>query len=107
MMEKIWGELRKIESQAEQIRDEARDKAKKITILAQQEAEKLIVDSKAYAEEEGRKLYANSIREANRSRDERLRANQESAEKLRIQAEKRVDQASSTVANAVLGETVY
>jgi len=106
-MEKVWGELRKIESQAEHIRSEAKDEAKKITVLAQKEAEKLIVDSKAYAEEEGRKLYASAIQEANHNHDERLMANQESAEKLRVQAEKRIDQASSTVANAVLGETVY
>lgn len=106
-MERIWEELRKIESQAEQIRNEAKDKAKKITVLAQQEAEKLIADSKAYAEEEARELYASAIQEANRNHDERLKANQESAEKLRVQAEKRLDQASSTVANAVLGETVY
>jgi vacuolar-type H+-ATPase subunit E/Vma4 len=107
MMEKVWGELRKIESQAEHIRNEAKDEAKKIKVLAQQEAEKLIVDSKAYAEEEGRKLYASAIQEANRNHDERLRANQESVEKLKVQAERRIDQASSTVANAVLGETVY
>ena len=107
MMEKVWGELRKIESQAEHIRDEAKDEAKKITVLAQQEAEKLVVDSKAYAEEEGRTLYSSAIQEANRNHDERLRTNQESAEKLRVQAEKRIDQASSIVANAVLGETVY
>jgi vacuolar-type H+-ATPase subunit E/Vma4 len=107
MMEKVWGELRKIESQAEHIRNEAKDEAKKITVLAQQEAEELIVASKAYAEEEGRKLYVSAIEEANRNHDERLRANQESVEKLRVQAEKRIDQASSTVANAVLGEMVY
>ena len=107
MMENIWEELRKIESQAEQIRNEAKDRAKKINDLARQEAEKLIINSKAYAEEEMRKLYTGTIEEANRDHDEQLRANQKSAEKLRIQAEKRMDQASSTVANKVLGETIY
>jgi vacuolar-type H+-ATPase subunit E/Vma4 len=107
MMEKVWEELRKIESQAEHIRNEAKDEAKKITALAEQEAEKLIADSKAYAEEESHKLYASAIQESNRNHDERLKANQESVEKLRVQAEKRMDQASSTVANAVLEEKIY
>jgi vacuolar-type H+-ATPase subunit H len=107
MMEKIWEELRKIESQAEQIRNEAKDRAKKITVLAQQEAEKLIANSKAYAEEEASKLYTSTVQEANRSHDEQLKVNQESAGKLRTQAEKRMNQASSTVTNRVLGEIVY
>jgi vacuolar-type H+-ATPase subunit E/Vma4 len=106
-MEKIWEELRKIESQAEQIRNEAKDEAKKITVLAQQEAEKLIANSKAYAEEETRKLNAGTIQQANRNHDEQLKANQESGKKLRVQAEKRMDQASSTIVNTVLGETIY
>jgi vacuolar-type H+-ATPase subunit H len=107
MMEKIWEELRKIESEAEQIRNEAKDKAKNITVLARQEAEKLIINSKAYAEEEMRKLHIGTIQEADRNHDEQLRATQQSSEKLRIQAEKHMDQASSTVANMVLGETIY
>lgn len=106
-MEKIWEELRKIESQAEQIRNEAKDEAKKITVLAQQEAEKLIANSRVYAEEETRKLYVSTIQQANRNHDEQLKANQESGEKLRVQAEKRMDQASSTIVNTVLEETIY
>jgi vacuolar-type H+-ATPase subunit H len=107
MMEKVWEGLRKIESQAEQIRNEAKDKAKKMTILAQQEADKLVANSKAYAEEEALELYDDEIEEANRSRNEQLIANRESAEKLRVKADKRMDQASSKVVNIVLGETIY
>jgi vacuolar-type H+-ATPase subunit H len=106
-MEKIWEELRKIEAQAEQIRNEAKDKAKEIALLAQQEAEKLAADSEAYAEEEALKLHTDAIREANRSHDGRLKANRKSAEKLRAQAEKRMDQASSTIVKAILGEKTY
>ena len=49
-MEKVWEELKKIELQAEQIRIEAQNRAKEITNLANQEAEKLVANSKAYAE---------------------------------------------------------
>lgn len=107
IMERVWEELRKIESQAEQIRNEARDEAKKITILAQQEAEKLVANSKTYAEEEAHRLYTDTIQEANRSRDEQLKTNRESTEKLRVQAEKRMEKASSAIVNALLEETIY
>jgi len=106
-MEKVWEELRKIESQAAQIRNGATDEAKRITVLAQQEAEKLIASGKAYAEEETRELYSAMIQKANRNHDQQLKTIQESAVKLKVQAEKRMGQASSTIANIVLGETIY
>jgi len=104
-MEKVWDELKKIEAQAEQIRSEAQDEAKKMTALAQQEAEKLIANGKAYGEEEAQQLYTIAIQEANRNRDEQLKANQEARANLREQAEKQIEQAVSTVVNTVLGET--
>ena len=104
-MEKIWDELKKIEAQAEQIRNEAQDEAKKMTALAQQEAEKLIANGKAYGEEEAQQLYTRTIQEANRNRDEQLKANQEARTNLRAQAEKQLEQAVATVVNTVLGET--
>jgi vacuolar-type H+-ATPase subunit H len=104
-MEKVWDELKKIEAQAEQIRNEAQEKAKKMTALAQQKAEELIANSKTYAEEEEQQLYTSLIQEANIKRDEQLKANKEATEKLRAQAEKRMKQAVSKVVNAVLGET--
>jgi len=103
-MEKVWEELKKIEAQAEKIRSEAQDKAKKITTLAQQEAEKLIANSRAYAEEEAQQLYASTMEEANHIRDEQLKANQETTEKLRTNAEKRMEGASMAVVNAVFEE---
>ena len=104
-MEKIWDELKKIEAQAEQIRSEAQDEAKKMTALAQQEAEKLIANGKAYGEEEAQQLYTSTIQEANRNREEQLKANQEARANLRAQAEKQLEQAVATVVNIVLGET--
>jgi len=103
-MEKVWGELKKIEAQAEQIRSEAQNKAKKLKDLSQQEAELLIANGKTYAEEEAQQVYVNAIEEANRNSGEQLKTNQQVTQKLKAQAEKRMDQASSAVVNSVLGE---
>ena len=51
-MEKVWDELKKIEALAEQVRSEAQQNAKEITGLAQKEAEKLLSNSKTYAQKE-------------------------------------------------------
>ena len=104
-MEKIWEELKKIEAQAEQIKDETQDKAKKMTNLAQQEAEELLANSESYAEEEAQQLYMSTIQEANHNRDELLKANQITADKLRVQAEKHMEPAIAKVVNVVIEET--
>ena len=104
-MEKVWDELKKIEAQAEQIQNDAQDRAKKMVLLAKQDAEKLIENSKTYAEAESQKLYAKAIEEANQERDEHLKANEEAAGKLKSKAEKRMDKAVLVVVNAVLEET--
>ena len=104
-MEKVWDELKKIEAQAEQIRTEAENEAKKMKALAEQEAEKLIANGKAYAEEEAQQLYDSTIQEANRNRDEQLKANQEATVNLKLQAEKQMERAVATLVNTVLGET--
>lgn len=103
-MEKVWEELKKIEAKAEQIRSEAQNNATKITVLAHKEAEELFVNSKTYAEEEAQQLYEGTLKEANCSREEQLTANQKATEKLKVQAEKRMEQASSAVVYTVLGE---
>ena len=76
-MEKVWDELKKIEAHAEKIRNEAQNKAKTLTSLAHQEAEKLIENGKTYAKEEAEQYFAIANEEANRSRDEKLKANQQ------------------------------
>ena len=104
-MEKVWEELKKIEKQAEQIRSEAQNKSKTLTELSKQEAAKLLADYITYAQEEAQDLYDRSIEEANRSRDEQLKANKKAIDRLKEQAEKHMEQASSAVMKAVLGET--
>jgi len=103
-MERVWGELKRIDAQANKIKNDAQDKAKKIALLAKSDAEKLIVNSKTYAEEESEKLYSKTIQEANQERDELLKINQKTAEKLKAQAEKNMDQAVLAIYNAVLEE---
>jgi vacuolar-type H+-ATPase subunit H len=104
-LEKVWDELKKIEAQAEQIQIEARQKAKDMVALAEQEAEKLIVNSKTYAEEEAQQLLVITIQEANRNRNEQLKTNQAAIEKLSAQAANRMEQATTKVLNRILGET--
>jgi vacuolar-type H+-ATPase subunit H len=103
-MEKVWEELKKIEAEAEQLRSEAQEKAKNMTTLAQQNGEKLIANSQTYAGEEGQQLFTSAVEEANRRRDEQLKANQAAAEKLKAQAEKHMEQAISKVVKAVIEE---
>lgn len=104
-MEKVWNELKKVEAQANQIQSEAQEKAKEIITLSQKQSELLIANSKTYGEEEAQQFYKSAIDQANRTRDEQLKANQETIEKLRVNAEKRMADAAILIANKVLGET--
>jgi len=101
-MEKVWDELKKIEAQAEQIQNDAQARAKKMVFLAKQDAEKLVENSKTYAEAESQKLYAKAIEKANLERDELLKTNEEAAGNLKLRAEKRMDKAVLLVVNAIL-----
>ena len=94
-MEKVWDELKKIEAQAEQIQNDAKDRAK-------QDAEKLVENSKTYSEAESQRLQTKAMDEANQERDKNLKASAEAAENLKLIAEKRMDKAVSAVVNAVL-----
>jgi len=102
IMEKVWDELKKIEAQAEQIQNDAQDRAKKMVLLAKQDAEKLVENSKTYAEAESQKLYEKAIEEANQERNEHLKVNEEVVGNLKLKAEKRMKKAVSAVVNAVL-----
>jgi vacuolar-type H+-ATPase subunit H len=104
-MEKVWDELKKIEAQAEQIQGEAQDRAKKMVLLAKKDAEKLVENSKTYAEAESQKLHSEAIEEADRRRNDQLTANEETVAKLKSKAEKRMDKAVSVVVNAVLEDS--
>jgi vacuolar-type H+-ATPase subunit H len=106
-MEKVWEELKKIEAQAEQIRMEAQDQSKQITKLAQQEADKLLLNSKTYAEEETRQLFKNVTEEANRKNEKQLKASLEDTRKLTRQAETGMEKAANRIVDAVLGDYVF
>lgn len=103
-MEKVWDELKKIEAQAQQIQTDAQERAKKLTLQAKQDAEKLLANSKVYADQESQKLNDRIIAEANSTREEQLKVNQEAAARLQAQAQKRMDKAVSAVVDSVLEE---
>jgi len=104
-MEKVWEELKKIEAQAEQIRSEAQNKSKQITNFAEQNAEKLIANSQAYAQEEAQRLNSLALDEAARNRIQKLEEDRETIEKITQTAEKRRETVTNLVFDAVLGET--
>jgi len=103
-MENVWSELKKIEAQAEQITSEAQIKAKQIAAMSQQQAQKLIDDSKVAAEAEAQKLYTQAVAQANEEREKQLKENQAEITKLKVNANKHMDQAVDTIVNAVLEE---
>ena len=103
-MEKVWEELKKIEAEAEKIRSDAQQKSQDITALAQLNSEKLVANSQTYADEEGQQLFAGTVEEANRRRDEQLKANEVVTEKLKVQAGKRMELAVKAVLGAIVGE---
>jgi V/A-type H+/Na+-transporting ATPase subunit G/H len=104
-MEKAWEELKQIEAQAEKIQSEAQDRAKKMSLLAKQDAEKLVENSKKYAEAESQILYSKAVEEANSKRDEQLKKTEATVAKLKSKAEKRMDKAVLVVVNAVLEDS--
>ncbi len=103
-MEKVWAELKKIEEQADQIKIQAQNKAKEITALSKQEADKLVADSITYGKQEAQKRYTECMEEANRNREQQLSANKEKAENITKQAQQQMDKAAQAVVDTVLGE---
>ncbi len=103
-MERVWEELRRIETQAEQIRSEAQTKAKEIVNVAKQEAEQLLANSKTYAEKQGHDLKQRKIQEANKSRAAKLKASDQNLNEIERAARKRMPMAEQTVVDAVLGK---
>jgi vacuolar-type H+-ATPase subunit H len=103
-MQKVWEELKSIETQAEQIQTDAKDRAKKITQQAKKDADTLLQNSKTYGAEEGQKCYKAAVDEANKKRMDQLAENEKAAAKLKAQAEKRMDTAVAAIVKAVLEE---
>ena len=104
-MEKVWDALKKIEGKTDEIRTQAQLDAKEITDYTQKQADTLGANGKAYAEEEAKQLYMQTVDEANRKREEQLKANEKSIKELASDAQNRVDAAVLLVVNRVTGET--
>ncbi len=104
MTEKVWDELKKIETQAETIRAEAQNTATKLVEFSRQQAEKLIANSKIYAEEDANQFYSREVDAAQKERDESLKEAKKNVEKLKANARERVELAASAIKASVLGE---
>jgi vacuolar-type H+-ATPase subunit H len=105
-MQKVWEELKDIETKADQIESDAKEKAKQIIIQAQKNAVTLLANSQTYGGEESKRSYESAIVEANNIRKQQLEENEKAADKLKMQAEKCMDKAVLAVVNAVLEEKV-
>ena len=103
-MEKIWDELKKIELQAEKIRADAQNKSTQLTNLAKKEGEQLVTNARKYAEEDSQQFFRNSVQEANKAYEEKLKKGKEDGEKLMLQAEKHVGQCVDIIVKSVTGE---
>jgi len=103
-MENIWGELKKVEAQATQIISDAQNKANAIEEAAKQAAQKLVDDSKNNSEVEAQKLYSEAIAKAIEEREEQSKINQIEINRLKIIAEKHMDQAVDIILTAELEE---
>ena len=102
-MEKVWEELRKIESEAEHIHSETLKKSETLIALAKKDAEQLLSFSKKHTETEANKLLTKYLEEAASEHDASLEANEKILKELRKTVEKCFDQAVNTVFDAVLG----
>jgi vacuolar-type H+-ATPase subunit H len=103
-MERVWEELRKIETEAERIHSEASKKSEELLAIAKKDAEKLLSVSKKNAESEANDLLNKYRREAANERDVKLEKNKVFIKELRTTVEKRFDKAVNTVFNSVLGK---
>jgi vacuolar-type H+-ATPase subunit H len=104
-MEKVWGELKKIEHQAEKIRLEAQMDALSITKLAKKKSEELVANAKTYAQEDSQKLYDDLIQRANKLYEEKIRIGEKNGDKLREAAIHRLDQTVSIIIKSVIGDS--
>jgi vacuolar-type H+-ATPase subunit H len=103
-MERVWEELRKIETKAEHIHSEALKKAEELIAIAKKDSEKLLSVSKKHAEAEANELLNRYRREASKERDARLEKNKVFLKELRTTVENRFDKAVNTVFDAVVGK---
>lgn len=103
-MEKVWEELKEIESKAEQINSETMKKSQELIAVAKKDAEKLISLSKKDAEAEANGRLSTYLKEAAKERDIALEKNKRTIQELKATVEKNFDKAVDAVFNAVLGK---
>jgi vacuolar-type H+-ATPase subunit H len=103
-MEKVWEELKEIESKAEQINSDTMKKSQELIAVAKNDAKKLLSLSKKHAEAESNELQSTQLKEAEKERDIALEKNERSNQKLKARVEKNFDKAVDAVFNAVLGK---
>lgn len=104
-MEKVWKELKKIESEAEHIHSETLKKSEDILALAKRDVEKLLSISEKQTEIEADELLSKYLTKSAQDRDASLKANEKNLAELEKIVEQYFDEAVDTVFDAVLGNT--
>lgn len=104
-MEKVWEELKKIETEAQKIRSESEEKAKEILRLAEKEAETLVANSQTISQEEAERINKQATREANQKRANDLKEYASFLEEQRKEAEGRFFKVEKLILDATLGKT--
>ncbi len=103
-MEKVWNELKKIESNAEQINAEAKEKSKQIETFAEQKSEKLVASARIYATEEAERERDIILKQTHEIHDQNIRKNQQNVELIRENAQRRMKKATNRIFSAIVGE---
>jgi F0F1-type ATP synthase membrane subunit b/b' len=102
-MERVWDELRKIEKEAELLEEEAVKKSKAISEVANREAEKIIFNSRIYADAEVNGLRDASVKEIAEKKETMLKENSGNVSRLSALAEENKKKAVNFVFDQVLG----
>jgi vacuolar-type H+-ATPase subunit H len=104
-MERVWEELRKIESEAEQIHSETLKKSEELVAVAKRDAERLLSASEKNVELEVNELLNRLRGDAAKERDDALEKNEKNIKDLRKTVEKRFGEAVNVIFDAVLEKT--
>jgi F0F1-type ATP synthase membrane subunit b/b' len=103
-MEKVWKELRKIESEAEQVHSETLKKSEELIAFAKQDSEKLLSASEKHVETEVNELLNRFLRDSADERDAALEKNEKYIKDLREKVKESFDAAVNMTFDAVLGK---
>ncbi len=103
-MEKVWGELKKIEAKAEQIKTEANERSTQIFTIAEQKSEQLIASAKVFASEESEKQREVILKQAQETHDQKIIENQQKIKKITEGAQSNMEKAVSKIFDTVVGE---